>query len=254
MSTESTQRIFQLQVDSLTGNSEWVVIDETEAPEETHKPLLAMTSYLDMLNDSTRNRAFREAIDKTVIKPCRVLDIGAGTGLLSLMAARAMYQGHPVAASASQGTVTACESYLPMVKLMRKVLGANGLERSIRVINKRSDELQVGVDMTSRADILVSEILDSELLGEGLIPTLQHAHEKLLVENPRTVPHRATIYGQFVESMYLWKLHDLVSSETRASDGIYLVPDGINPILRIRQQQFAMHCDAIEEVKLARKF
>jgi len=42
----------------------------------------------------------------------------------------------------------------------------------------------------------VSEILDSELLGEGLIPTLQNAHDNLLVENPRTVPYRATIYGQ----------------------------------------------------------
>jgi hypothetical protein len=42
----------------------------------------------------------------------------------------------------------------------------------------------------------VSEILDSELLGEGLIPTLQHAHDMLLVKNPKTVPYRATIYGQ----------------------------------------------------------
>lgn len=42
----------------------------------------------------------------------------------------------------------------------------------------------------------VSEILDSELLGEGLIPTLQHAHDKLLVENPLTVPYKATTYGQ----------------------------------------------------------
>lgn len=42
----------------------------------------------------------------------------------------------------------------------------------------------------------VSEILDSELLGEGLIPTLQHAHDNLLVENPLTVPYRATTYGQ----------------------------------------------------------
>lgn len=45
----------------------------------------------------------------------------------------------------------------------------------------------------------VSEILDSELLGEGLIPTLQHAHEKLLVENPLTVPYRATTYGQVID-------------------------------------------------------
>lgn len=48
----------------------------------------------------------------------------------------------------------------------------------------------------------VSEILDSELLGEGLIPTLQHAHDMLLVENPITVPYRATTYGQVAETSF----------------------------------------------------
>lgn len=42
----------------------------------------------------------------------------------------------------------------------------------------------------------VSEILDSELLGEGLIPTLQHAHDELLEPNSQMIPYRATIYGQ----------------------------------------------------------
>lgn len=79
MSSESTQRLFQLKFDPLTGNSEWVVIEERAEEgdaDNSQKPLLATTSYLDMLNDSTRNRAFREAIDKTISKPCHVLDIG----------------------------------------------------------------------------------------------------------------------------------------------------------------------------------
>lgn len=50
-------------------------------------------------------------------------------------------------------------------------------------------------------DMQVSEILDSELLGEGLIPTLQHAHDMLLVENPLTVPYRATTYGQVFDQV-----------------------------------------------------
>lgn len=79
MSSVSTQRVFQLKLDPLTGNSEWVVIEEDEDhsfAEKFNQPLLATTSYLDMLNDSTRNRAYREAIEKTVTKPCHVLDIG----------------------------------------------------------------------------------------------------------------------------------------------------------------------------------
>lgn len=58
----------------------------------------------------------------------------------------------------------------------------------------------------------VSEILDSELLGEGLIPTLQHAHDKLLVENPQTVPYRATTYGQVFDHRYLLILCSLLHS------------------------------------------
>ncbi|XP_010322902.1 protein arginine N-methyltransferase 1.6 isoform X5 [Solanum lycopersicum] len=279
-SMSSGSRMFQLKVDPLTGNSEWVVIEEDEASGDATKQLLANTSYLDMLNDTRRNKAYREAIDKTITKPCHVLDIGAGTGLLSMMAARAMDLGDSVESSGSKGMVTACESYLPMVKLMRKVLHANGMQRKIRIINKRSDELEVGVDMPSRADVLVSEILDSELLGEGLIPTLQHAHDQLLVDNPKTVPYRATVYGQvfdhgfifkysfadshwvpfgykavifpqltfqLVESTDLWKLHDLYNTEKEVLDEICLVPEGMDSALCVKRQQFSMHCDALEE-------
>lgn len=42
----------------------------------------------------------------------------------------------------------------------------------------------------------ISEILDSQLLGEGLIPTLRHAHEHLLTQDVRSVPAKATIYAQ----------------------------------------------------------
>ncbi|KAF5180220.1 arginine N-methyltransferase [Thalictrum thalictroides] len=250
MSSDSTQQcMFQLKLNPLTGNSEWVVIKEEEE-EETEgylpKSHLSSTSYLDMLNDSPRNRAFREAIEKTITKPCHVLDIGAGTGLLSMMAARTMLSHE----EADKGMVSACESYLPMVKLMRKILHLNRLEKKIRIFNKRSDELQVGVDLTSRADVLVSEILDSELLGEGLIPTLQHAHEKLLVKNPQTVPYRAITFGQLVECKYLWKLHDLHNNEAQAVDGLHLTPSGSERLICVKPQQYAMHCDAISDMRL----
>lgn len=79
MSSGSAQRVFQLRHDPLTGNSQWVVIEEDEDEDEhaqPNSPLLAATSYLDMLNDSPRNRAFRQAIDKTITSPSHVLDIG----------------------------------------------------------------------------------------------------------------------------------------------------------------------------------
>ena len=78
-----------------------------------------------------------------------------GTGLLSMMSLHAMSettscsQDHP-----KEGLVTACEAYLPMVKLARKVLRLNGMEGRIRLIHKRSDELQIGSDLPYCADIL----------------------------------------------------------------------------------------------------
>ncbi|KAJ4954964.1 hypothetical protein NE237_011747 [Protea cynaroides] len=250
MSSESSQRIFQLKFDPLTGNSEWIVVDEGEDTENSPKALLSSTSYLDMLNDSRRNRAFRKAIEKTVTRPCHVLDIGAGTGLLSMMAARAMDSIDTQQCTGAKGMVIACESYLPMVKLLRKVLRVNDMEKKIHIIHRRSDEVN-SADITSRADVLVSEILDSELLGEGLIPTLQHAHDKLLVGNPQTVPYRATTYGQLVECTFLWKLHDLHHNEAIALDSVHLAPAGLETIICAKSQQYAMHCDAIsEEIRL----
>ncbi|KAJ0236718.1 Protein arginine N-methyltransferase 1.6 [Hirschfeldia incana] len=247
MTSQSNQRVFQLRQDPLTGTSEWIVIDENDqagAQATSTDGLLATTSYLDMLNDTRRNRAYRLAIEKTITEPCHVLDIGAGTGLLSMMAARAM-------GGTCDSMVTACESYLPMVKLMRKVMHKNGMTKNINLINKRSDELEVGSDIASRADVLVSEILDSELLGEGLIPSLQHAHDMLLVDNPKSVPYRATTYCQLVESTFLCNMHDLQSNEARMSDGVRLAPPGLESLFGIKSQQYSMHVDAIEnEIKL----
>ncbi|MCL7030287.1 hypothetical protein MKW94_014957 [Papaver nudicaule] len=98
---------------------------------------------------------------------------------------------------------------------------------------------------------LEDEILDSELLGEGLIPTLQHAHNELLVQNPLTVPHRATTYGQLVECEFLWKMHDLHNCEAKVSDGTHLVPVGLEKIVGVNRRQYAMHCNAISsDIKL----
>ncbi|MQM09764.1 hypothetical protein Taro_042640 [Colocasia esculenta] len=251
-------RAFQLRVNPITGESEWVVVEEADAMEQDdengvfggHRSVLATTSYLDMLNDALRNRAFHQAIRKAVTRPCHVLDIGAGTGLLSMMAAKAMAEcgGAP---GGNEGLVSACESYLPMGKLMRRVLKENGMEKRIRVHHKRSDDLQVGVDLPCQADIMVSEILDSELLGEGLVPTLQHAHDMLLAENSKTVPYRATTYGQLVESTFLWKLHDLYGSEACVSDGVHLAPYGLENIVSVKPKQYAMHCDELsKEIRL----
>ncbi|XP_057829432.2 protein arginine N-methyltransferase 1.6 isoform X3 [Cryptomeria japonica] len=242
------QQAFQLKLNPLTGESEWVVMEKNprEQEDESLRDIMAHTSYLDMLNDTDRNRAYDLAIRKTIRRPCHVLDIGAGSGLLSMMSLRAMRE---IVSSPEnlpkEGLVTACDSYLPMVKVAQKVLQLNGMDDGIHLIHKRSDELQIGLDLPCRADVLVSEILDSELLGEGLIPTLQHAHDHLLTPNVETIPFKATIYGQLVQSTFLSKMQDLHGNEILASDGLFLSPVGSKVSLSLKPSQHAMHCDPV---------
>lgn len=81
MSSGSNERMFQLKYDPVTGMSEWVVVEggdnhNDNVMQPSSSIDLGTTSYLDMLNDNRRNKAYRLAIDKTVTRPCCVLDIG----------------------------------------------------------------------------------------------------------------------------------------------------------------------------------
>jgi predicted RNA methylase len=60
------------------------------------------------------------------------------------------------------------------------------------VINKASSDLTVGNDLEGRADILVSEIISSDLLAENVLDTFQDAHLRLLREGATVVPRAAT--------------------------------------------------------------
>ncbi|GLI64497.1 hypothetical protein VaNZ11_007700, partial [Volvox africanus] len=56
-----------------------------------------------------------------------------------------------------------------------------------------------GPDMYGRADVIVTEIFDSELLGEGMIPTMRHAVQHLLKDDGVVIPATSRVYGQLVQ-------------------------------------------------------
>jgi len=46
-------------------------------------------------------------------------------------------------------------------------------------------------------------------------------------------------------------LHDLRNNEAKTSDGVRLVPPGLESLFGIKSQQYSMHVDAIEkDIKL----
>ncbi|VTJ66338.1 Hypothetical predicted protein [Marmota monax] len=73
--------------------------------------------------------------------------------------------------------------------------------------------------MPCRANILVTELFDTELIGEGALPSYEHAHRHLVQENCEAVPHRATVYAQLVESRRMWSWNKLFPVRVQTSLG-----------------------------------
>nr|XP_012597810.1 protein arginine N-methyltransferase 7 isoform X2 [Microcebus murinus] len=73
--------------------------------------------------------------------------------------------------------------------------------------------------MPCRANILVTELFDTELIGEGALPSYEHAHRHLVQENCEAVPHRATVYAQLVESRRMWSWNKLFPIRVQTSLG-----------------------------------
>ena len=69
-----------------------------------------------------------------------------------------------------------------MAECATRVMTLNGVMNQVNLIRKRSTYVEVGpgLDMEHRANILVTEVLDTELIGEGAIGTYNHAHAHLL--------------------------------------------------------------------------
>ncbi|MEE8333645.1 MAG: 50S ribosomal protein L11 methyltransferase [Alphaproteobacteria bacterium] len=149
-----------------------------------------------MLNDAGRTEAFEGAIRRAVRPGMRVLDIGTGTGLLAMMAARA-----------GAGHVTACESVGPLAEAAREIIALNGLTDRITVIHAASADLVIDQDMSARAELLIGEIVDAGLLCERIIETFADARSRLLTPDAAIIPRGATVYAVPVESVQIAAEH-----------------------------------------------
>jgi type II protein arginine methyltransferase len=138
------------------------------------------TWHFAMMNDVPRNTVYDEAIRR--VAPGRsVLDIGTGAGLLAMMAARA-----------GARWVTTCEQTPWMAAKAKEVIAANGLGDRIKLIAKHSSDLQIGRDLSERAEVLVTEVFGTSAINELVIPTVAHAHAQLLQPGATVVPNAAS--------------------------------------------------------------
>lgn len=133
-----------------------------------------------MVNDVPRNSAYQAAITSAAPGK-RVLDIGTGTGLLAMMAARA-----------GAKSVTTCEANPVIAERASAIVAMNGLTDRVKVIAKHSTALAAGHELEGRADLLITETFSSDLLSEGILPTVEHAHRELLTPDAVVIPRRAS--------------------------------------------------------------
>eukprot|EP00053_Salpingoeca_punica_P020134 m.208708 g.208708 ORF g.208708 m.208708 type:complete len:664 (-) comp17801_c1_seq2:2805-4796(-) len=179
---------FGARFNAATGQHEWVARDSDE---DSASGELSASFYGDMLNDTERNRQYEAAIAwavRTAGPQAVVLDIGTGTGLLAMMAVRA-----------GASRVFACEVFVPMARIARRVIHDNGMSDRITLLEQRSTDLTER-SLPERADIIVSEVLDTELIGEGVLETMRHALQHLAKPNCIVVPARASIWVQPFQS------------------------------------------------------
>ena len=145
---------------------------------ETHK---VPRFHATMLQDAARNRVYRAAIEQ-IVPGRRVLDIGTGSGLLAMMAARA-----------GAASVVACEQDPRLARTAREIIARNGLADRITVIDKPSFALERSRGLDGGVDCVVSEIFSEDLLGEGVLSALAHARAELCDPGAVFLPERASI-------------------------------------------------------------
>ena len=125
-----------------------------------------------------------------------IVDLGAGCGLLSLLAARA------AAACGARARVLAVERERPVAEMAREIFGANRQALpdgvTLQVIEADSGALCLGGALPRRADIVVSEVLGDDPLAEGVLLALHHAHTHLLAHGGEMLPSALSVVAALV--------------------------------------------------------
>lgn len=138
--------------------------------------------YFTMVQDERRHRLYRQAFEAVIRPGALVLDIGAGTGLFAMMAARAGaglvvgFERNPAVAAAAQRTVE-----------------RNGLSSRVRIHAGDVLDARIGVELPGPADVLVWDNLSNNLLGAGGPETVADARRRLLRPDAAVIPMRTEI-------------------------------------------------------------
>ena len=143
-----------------------------------------------MICDRVRTGAFRRAIDSVVRPGDIVLDVGAGSGILSVFAARA-----------GAARVYAVERTSAAV-LARELAAANGVAEIVQVIH--GDVMDV--ELPERVDVIVSEWLGGFGIDEGMLVPVIVARDRWLKPGGVMIPRLVMAWAALVHDRYLGEM------------------------------------------------
>lgn len=135
-----------------------------------------------MLEDRPRTLAYQKAIlnNKSYFRNKIVMDVGSGTGIISLFCAQA-----------GARKVYAVEAS-NLAILAKEVVKENGFDEVIEVIHDKVENVNLPGDL--KVDILVSEWMGFYLLHEGMLDSVLAARDKFLKKSGAMFPESATMY------------------------------------------------------------
>lgn len=146
----------------------------------------------EMLQDNVRTKAYELSMIRNpeLFKDKIVLDVGCGTGVLSMFAVRAGAK-HVYAIEKANIHHKASE----IIKL-------NGYGNSITVINGKVEEIELPVP---KVDIIISEWMGYALLYEGMFDSVIYARDKWLAKGGMLFPDRALAYVKGIDDHNFWR-------------------------------------------------
>jgi protein arginine N-methyltransferase 1 len=146
--------------------------------------MYSLAFYGEMIANRPRSEAYVEALRRAVRPGCVVLDIGAGTGVFSLLACQY-----------GAGKVYAVEPS-EAVELAHEAARVNGFGDRLVVLR----ELSTRVSLPERADVIVSDLRGILPLFRTHLTDIQDARTRLLASGGRLIPQSDCLWAALVEA------------------------------------------------------
>lgn len=159
-----------------------------------------------MLADRVRIEAYRRALASVIRPESVVLDVGAGAGILSLIACRL-----------GAARVIAIEP-ADAIHVGRELAAANGCADRIEFIQG----LSTGVTLPGRADVIVSDMRGVLPFHGRHLPAIADARARLLAPGGTLIPRQDVVWAAPVEAAALYAT--MVDPWRAAPDGLDFAP------------------------------